>query len=179
VELDNVVMINNDNVHGNRTITGPTHTLAAGPRFIVVKYFEFDGSETLTVQYKGPDTNNSWITIPTSALRSGTPGTSMAMEGETEMYDPDSAAEPFAVSVYPNPSTQTDINVQVETLNEAPVFLRIIDFSGREVYRGEFQAQQVNEGLRVEPLEKMDDGLYILLVNQNDKVTQHRISIKN
>jgi hypothetical protein len=69
--------------------------------------------------------------------------------------------------------------VQVETLNEAPVYLRIIDFSGREVYRGEFQAQQVNQGLRVEPIEKMDDGLYILLVNQNDKVTQHRISIKN
>jgi hypothetical protein len=181
VELDNVVVVNNDGVHGNRTITGPTQTLAAGPRFIVVKYFEFDGSETLTVQYKGPDTNNLWITIPTSALRSGTPpATAMAMAGEAEMYNPDSvAADPFEVNVYPNPSTQTEINVQVETQNEAPVFLRIIDFSGREVYRGEFQAQQVNEGLRVEPLEKMDDGLYILLVNQNDQVTQHRISIKN
>lgn len=180
VEIDNVVVINNDNVHANRTITGPTHTLAAGPRFIVVKFFEFDGSETLTVQYKGPDTNNSWLTIPTNALRSGTPGTTMATAGDVEMYEPDSvAADPFMVNVYPNPSTQTDINVQVETVNEAPVYLRIIDFSGREVYRGEFQAQQVNQGLRVEPIEKMDDGLYILLVNQNDKVTQHRISIKN
>jgi hypothetical protein len=180
VELDNVVVVNNDGVHGSKTITGPTQTLTAGPKFIVVKYFEYDGSENLSVQYKGPDTNNTWVTIPTSALRSGTPGTTMAMTGETEMYEPDSlAADPFTVNIFPNPSTPSDINVQVETQDESPVLVRIIDFSGREVFSGEYHAYEVNEGLRVQPTHVMDDGIYILLVHQNDKVQQRRLSIKN
>lgn len=178
VEIDNVVAVNNDGVHGSRTITGPNQTLASGGRFIVVKFFEYDGSENLTVQYKGPDTNGAWLTIPTAALKSGSPGTSAAAESIAEEYDP-AGAEPFEVNLYPNPATQSDINVQVETVDESPVLLRIIDFSGREVFRGEYQALEVNEGLRVSPLQTMDDGIYILLVHQNEKVIQRRLSIKN
>ncbi|HYG04175.1 MAG TPA: fibronectin type III domain-containing protein, partial [Chryseosolibacter sp.] len=62
--LDNTVIVNNDGIHGNRTITSAARTLSAGPHKINLKYFEYDGTQTLIVQYYGPDTGNKWITIP-------------------------------------------------------------------------------------------------------------------
>jgi predicted esterase len=69
--LDNVMVVNNDGLHGNVTVTSSNLTLAAGPVPILARYFENTGGQTLTVQYRGPDTGNNWVNIPASALKSG------------------------------------------------------------------------------------------------------------
>jgi hypothetical protein len=61
----------------------------------------------------------------------------------------------------------------------APVQIRVIDFTGKEVYQGEFNADEVNYGVRIQPGQTMRDGIYLMQVYQNGKMTQHRISIKN
>jgi lysophospholipase L1-like esterase/predicted esterase len=71
--LNNSMIVNNDGLHGNTTVTSSEQILAAGPIPIMVQYFENTGGQSLTVQYRGPDTGNNWVSIPASALRSGTP----------------------------------------------------------------------------------------------------------
>lgn len=71
--LNDSVIVDNDGLHGNVTVTSVNLNLSAGPQLFNVKYFEATGGQTLTVQYKGPDSNNNWITIPASAYKSGIP----------------------------------------------------------------------------------------------------------
>jgi hypothetical protein len=181
LELDGTVIVNNDGIHNSRTITSAWVTLDAGPHAINVKYFEYDESQSLTVKYQGPDTENSFVSIPASALKSGNApsGARMATASEPEIAAMEEPAS--KVNIYPNPTSPSDINVQMEFKREqaAPVQIRLIDFTGKEVYQGEFNADEVNYGVKLQPGQTMRDGIYLMQVYQNGKVTQHRISIKN
>lgn len=176
IELDGAMIVNNDGVHASRTITSAAVSLSAGPHRINVKYFENDESHVLTIKYKGPDTGNTYVAIPASALRSG--NSSSTADASARMASTEAEPESI-VTVYPNPTTKEDINVQVESVEEAPVEVKVIDFTGREVYRGVFDAADVNQGVRIVPEGMMKDGIYMLMINQNNKITQRRISIKN
>jgi predicted esterase len=178
LELDGTVLVSNDGVHANRTITSTAVTLTSGPKRINVKYFEFDESHSLTVRYKGPDTGNSFLTIPASALKSGTPGGRVATEAEPVA---EQTEERTLFSVYPNPTNPGDINVTMEkeTVDNSPVQIRMIDFSGREIFVRDFQAEEVNQGVKILPAESLQNGIYLMQIKQNGKTSQHRISIKN
>jgi hypothetical protein len=182
VELNNVVVVDNNGVHGNVTKTGAITTQTSGPKRIVIKYFEYDGSETLTVYYKGPDTNETWIKIPDAAYSSrSSTSTMMASAGEAEMISiADSTADvPLVTNIYPNPTNDGNINLQVQTLSEDKVDVRLIDFTGREIYHVNIDAYTANEGIRIEPQEALLNGVYLLIVNHNGKQTQERISVRN
>jgi hypothetical protein len=175
LELDGAVLINNDGIHASRTLTSTTLTLSSGPHRINVKYFEFDESHVITVRYKGPDTGNSMVTIPSTALKSGNSvASSSAPTDDTAMRMTTTTA-----TVYPNPTTESDINVQMESEEQTPVYIKLIDFSGRQVFGGEFTAEELKQGVRVLPTEKMQNGIYLMQINQNGKITQERISIRN
>jgi len=174
LELDGTVLVNNDGIHASRSNTSPGISLTVGAKRINVKYFENDESHVLTVKYKGPDTGNSFIVIPATALKSGTSGTSIGDVPEEE-----SALAASMVTVYPNPTTQDDINLQIESGQLQPVEVKVIDFTGREVYRKVFESSEVTNGVRIMPQETMKDGMYLMLINESGKVTQRRISIKN
>ncbi|MEL7002454.1 MAG: fibronectin type III domain-containing protein [Bacteroidota bacterium] len=64
------MLVNNDGRHGAVTVTSSATNLAVGRQPITVQFFEATGAQTLTVEYRGPDTGNSWIPIPDAALRS-------------------------------------------------------------------------------------------------------------
>jgi hypothetical protein len=55
----------------------------------------------------------------------------------------------------------------------------VIDFTGKQIFAEEFDAEEVNYGIRILPREYMRDGIYLLLINHNGEVTQQRISIKH
>jgi hypothetical protein len=182
LDIDGVTIINNDGIHAARTLTSTTMTLSSGPHRINVKYFEFDESHVITVRYKGPDTGNSMVTIPATALKSGNPTTTMtATSTETQARMATST-----VTVYPNPTTENDINVQLQAddLNqveseETPVHIKVVDFSGRQVFDGQFSKEEIKRGVKILPYERMKKGIYLMLINENGKVTQERISIKD
>lgn len=69
--VDDVVVIDNDGIHGNKTMFSDTLTLTKGPHPIEVQYFDYAGAHTLTVNYKGPILTNAYRAIPDSLLRSG------------------------------------------------------------------------------------------------------------
>jgi chitodextrinase len=69
--IDDSVQIDNDGIHGNKTMFSDTLYLTQGPHPIEVQYFDYAGSHTLTVNYKGPNLANAYKAIPDSLLRSG------------------------------------------------------------------------------------------------------------
>lgn len=69
--IDDSLAIENDGVHGNVTKFSDTLTLSKGPHRLELQYFDYAGSQTLTLQYKGPDLTLGYKNIPDSLFRSG------------------------------------------------------------------------------------------------------------
>ncbi|MEQ1586682.1 MAG: T9SS type A sorting domain-containing protein [Cyclobacteriaceae bacterium] len=67
------IYLNNDYQHEVRTVAGGDIQLTAGHHRIVVLFFAYVGTQSLTVQYriKSGSTYGSWITIPPSMLKTG------------------------------------------------------------------------------------------------------------
>lgn len=72
--LDGKIIADNDGKHGNVTKTSEPIQLNAGFHTIEVQYFDYNGGQTLTVQYMGPGIGNgsNFVNIPDAALKSGT-----------------------------------------------------------------------------------------------------------
>ncbi|HTJ50291.1 MAG TPA: fibronectin type III domain-containing protein [Cyclobacteriaceae bacterium] len=172
VELDSVVVVDNNGVHESKTVTGAIQTLTAGPKAIVVRYFEFTASQTLTVKYKGPDTGNLWVTIPNSVLQSGTTPMPSAVTSNV-------TTEAAVISVYPNPSNTHSINLKINTPEESQGYITLVDLAGKPVYEGRFEAAQLREGIRIQMREDLKEGMYIIHLHQNNISQQRRISIRN
>jgi len=179
VELNGVIVVDNDGLHDNRTITGPVQNLGSGPKRIIVKYFENSGVQSLSVRYLGPDTGGSWINIPDAALRSSgaSPLLASARSADSESVEEE---EPLLnVSVYPNPTSQVEINVQAESDREGPLQVQMVDFTGRPVYQGTFLPDQLKDGVKVSPQVTLPDGVYVIIVSQNKTLQKQIVAIKN
>ncbi|MFZ6010509.1 MAG: fibronectin type III domain-containing protein [Bacteroidota bacterium] len=175
VELDGIEVLhrNDSRVPYSTPIWNCTTRIidAGGPKHIVVKYFENIGDEYLTIQYMGPDTGDEWVNIPDEALTTGAPPIL-----DTNM---ETAETPMEVTVFPNPTSQHNIGFKVITKNISPLQVRVIDLMGQEYYRGEFNAHEVTEGVRIAPEVFMADGIYLLLVEQAGDTQRKSVWITN
>jgi hypothetical protein len=174
IELDGVIVVNNDGVHASRTITSSVQNLITGPKRISVKFFEYDESHVLTVRYKGPDTDETWKIIPATALKSGdAPLSSFANTERVEL----SKNEPGYV--FPSPTTQHNINIKMESAEEALAYITITDLNGTLIFAGSYAPEKIREGFKIMPQKVMYDGIYFLQITQAKKITQQKIWIKN
>lgn len=62
--------------HAPRTSVGTAVSLAAGPHLLLALYGENTGNNRFRISYSGPDTGNTTITVPVSALCSRQPSSS-------------------------------------------------------------------------------------------------------
>jgi hypothetical protein len=176
--LDNVVVADNDGLHGTKTVTGAVQTLTTGAKIINVKYFEDTGGQNLTVRYKGPDTNEAWLVIPDAALTSGGGTSAMAMS-EAQIVDAPTAQD-LSVSVYPNPSYSSDnLSMEVIAKEEAPIHVSIVDMMGKPFYEATFESTAVSNGTQLVPTERMPKGMYVITVKQGSKVSKERVIVKD
>jgi hypothetical protein len=184
--LNNTVIVDNDGLHGNVTVTSTNQTLTSGPKLINVKFFEYTGGQNLVVQYKGPDTGNNWVNIPDSKLTSGTPpaggASQMIASGKsgsssTAKEEP-AFSENLKVNVFPNPlSSSQTITVQVEVQSQEPVQIRLMDMVGKHFYSGVFESHQVSEGATIAPRERLVNGMYLIIVNQGSKAVKEKVLV--
>ena len=87
---------------------------------------------------------------------------------------PDNGPEDsFIVSVFPNPTTQDNIQVQVETVINEPVQVRLIDPVGRDLFQGVYQPEEISRGILITAPGILNTGIYLVLVQQG-KIRQHR-----
>jgi hypothetical protein len=174
--LNNNIIVDNDGLHGNVTVTSSPQTLTNGPQFIDVKFFEYTGGQTLIVQYKGPDTRNNWINIPDAALQSGTPPSpGLAARQNTKAK----SADDVMVNIYPNPSTpEQSLNLLMVGVNNETVHVRITNMMGDIFYNGSFKAAELQGGTEVRPHKALVKGVYIFTVKDGENVIKQRLMVK-
>lgn len=171
--LDNNVLVNNDGIHEFQTETGSSTSLSAGPHRIYLQYFEYTGVDSLSVEYKGPDTGNEWMVISQDVLKSD-PSVVTAIGANPDNGPEDS----FYVSVYPNPTTPDNINVVVETVLPSPVRVRMIDPVGRNLFEGIFPAAEIMRGVSIAPTGFNNAGMYVLLIEQGRMRVREKVVIR-
>jgi hypothetical protein len=178
--LNDVVIVENDGVHGNVTVTSAVQAVSSGAQAINLKYFEYTGGQSLTVQYKGPDTGDSWQTIPNSALKSGSaPPVVAASSTEAVVVEDPSNSSTLRVSLYRNPSSADDINVNIESILDSPVQVRMLDMMGRPHYNKVYERNELQGTTRITPNSPLTNGIYILVVTQGKTVLKEKILIRN
>lgn len=178
VEIDGVMVVEHDGLHGATTIQGPFVNLAAGPRRILVKYFEYDGGQSLTIKYRGPDTGNSWVTIPASVLKSDAVVGGAASRVAEPVAIPEYGAE--RISVYPNPARPSELKVKIEEVSDAPVRVRLMDMSGRLHHDENFESETMRSGASLNVSGAIQDGLYLIVIDEgNGRINKKLVILKN
>lgn len=170
--LDDKLIVENNGVHEFNTVTSAATQLARGPHRIYLQYFEYTGVDSLLVEYNGPDTNNEWVPLSRQVLKSDE-------NVVTAIGDPDNGPEDsFIVSVYPNPTTQDNIHVMVETVLPAPVQVLLVDPVGRSLFEATFQPEEILHGISIAPPGVMNTGMYVVRVTQGRMVAREKVVIK-
>jgi hypothetical protein len=166
--LNKRLIADNNGVHDLTAKETAVQSLDATAQRITVEFFEFIDTDSVKVEYRGPDTNNEWAIIPSAALRS-----KMVIATEPEVRNS------FSINVYPNPTTQQDINIQVESNRNSPVSVRLIDPIGRVLNGGNFDAEVIREGIKISHEGRLNNGMYIIEVQQQEQLVKKKVLIKN
>lgn len=182
--INGQLLVENDGTHGNRTRTSPEVSLSSGAQEIQVRYFEYTGGQSLTVQYKGPDTGGSWVNIPNSALKSGSSmpvpnGATGASQYGSIVVLEEPGKQPFNLRLYPNPSTSDNIFVNLEPESDSPVEINLVNLVGKSYFRQTVQPADVRNGVQIRPQSSLTNGIYVVIVNQGSKLAKEKIVIRN
>lgn len=181
--VDNALAVDNDGLHGTKTITGPVLTLGKGARFINVKYFEATGGQNLTVRYKGPDTGNTWLTIPNTALRSGTNLSTSAFIAEAPIQATDARVNNnrLNMTVFPNPVHEGSevVTLELTGADNEPAHVTIVDFYGHIYCEQTLDGSLLSEPVAMYPTRALKKGLYIVTIQQKDRVVRRTLSVRD
>lgn len=165
LSLNDTLLIENDGVHNMHTITGPIQILSRGPQRLTVRYFDYVMSDTLLIEYKGPDTGREWTKIPPEVLTS---------EVITAVHEP--SMEAFDFVVFPNPATPGNINIRLYARGREPLTIDVSDMTGRKMYsRHNVDSQEL---LQVEGLHDIEPGMYVISIQQGGRILQRKVVIR-
>lgn len=164
LQLNDSLLIANDGIHNINVVTSPITILDSGPQRITLKYFDHVLSDTLLLEFKGPDSNGEWIKVPPEAF---------ASRAITSL-EPQTGAD-LDFSVYPNPISGNMIQVQFHSRFNDPVSIVILNTAGGIVYE-ELAAFQSN--IQVIPAVTMPAGFYILSVQQRQWRSNKKIVVR-
>lgn len=168
--IDGKLVVDNDGVHDFQQVTSAPVSLSAGPHRIYAQFFDYIEDESLLVEYKGPDTGGEWTVISHEVLKSDE-------SVVTAVGDDNGPEDSFRVSVYPNPTTQDNINVAVETVVPAPVRVLLVDPMGRNLFDHTFQVEELMYPVSITPPGIMNTGMYVLRVMQGRTMVTEKVMV--
>ena len=154
LSLNDSLMISNDGIHNINTVTSPVQVLDSGAHRITLKYFDYVLSDTLLVEYKGPDSNGEWAKIPPEVLVSSL----LTATGQKEH-----PAGEFNFSMYPNPVRQDRMHIQMFSASTEPVSFVMRNATGAVVYEN---IMDYDPDLDINLPDNIAPGLYIVSVSQ-------------
>ncbi len=166
--FDGQRIINHDGMHELSAAQSANRQLATGAHRITVDFFDYIETDSLGVQYRGPDTGNAWTTITTDVLKS-------AEDVITSVADP--VGGDVVLSVFPNPSRRGNINVKVETAMPAPVLIQMLDPAGRSILAETFEPSALEAGITLSPPNSLAEGIYLITATQEGRVKRARLVI--
>jgi hypothetical protein len=168
--LADQVLVNNDGVHDFKVVSSTPAAKTKGAHRITVYFFEYTGTDSLLVEYKGPDSNDQWSKIPKEKFKSA--------ESLITALDPDNGPEDsFSVDIYPNPTTQENIHLSVSTVMDDPIRIQLLDPIGKTV------TQKILDPARATDVQlatevSLRPGVYFIEVIQRHAAVRQRIVIK-
>jgi hypothetical protein len=155
--LNDSLLVSNDGIHNLTTSTGPVQVLQEGPHRITVDFFDYMQSDTLMVEYKGPDSEGLWTRIPAQALRSAI----VTSSESTELAEP--------IQVFPNPAKQV-VFISNEGVNDLNVEIKLVNSLGQVVMEGSVMNGPIELDVRA-----LDRGMYLLKIGSKDKLITKKI----
>lgn len=85
--------------------------------------------------------------------------------------------EGITLEAYPNPTDDSNINLNISTGDLAPVRVRMMDVYGRVYFEEVYTPEQLLRSIKVEASERLKQGVYIVLVEQGSQKSQRRVVI--
>jgi hypothetical protein len=171
LRIDDKLLVDNNGVHTFKVVTSTPTALSAGPHRITVDFFEYNESDSLLVEYNGPENNNQWTQIPPDVLKSS--------DQVITALDP--TMRPggrLVINVYPNPTTSENINVKMEAIIEQKSLrVELIDPMGRRIVVHQVEPGELIEGIQLLPVEKLNTGFYLIIVSQGNSTVRQRLII--
>lgn len=165
--LDDSLLIMNDGIHNLATVTAPIQLLSGGPHRITVDFFDSILSDSLSVEYKGPDTNNEWIEIPKEKLSSDVITSVEDLSQEDE----------FNFSCYPNPWSEGDLTLLFSSRRNMPVEIYVMSASGETIYSTQVNPTDNRIGILSEVINRFANGLYIVRASQGKSSLSKKLLI--
>lgn len=160
--FEDTLLINNDGIHNLATVTAPIQLLPSGFYAIGVDFFDQTLTDTLAVEYKGPDSNGEWMTIPPDKL-----STQLVTSLKEEVEDN------FDFEIFPNPVVNGRITVNFNLSSEGSFVIVSVD--GRVIYNQNF-SEGMNELVFNSSL--LADGLYFIKAIHKDGVMTKKIIVR-
>jgi hypothetical protein len=157
LRLNDTLLVNNDGIHEMKTITSEPRSLSKGPQRITVDFFDHMESDSLVVEYNGPDTNNEWVPIGRDVLKSSS----------------DAGAGKIDFSLYPNPASDGSTTVALRGASGDPFSVTIVDAMGRIVR--EYVINEIGRSSVVLSGLDVKSGFYIVTVRQNNALSSKRL----
>jgi hypothetical protein len=116
---------------------------------------------------------NKW-SAPVTVTQVGTTTTAQAGGGEELIAEEETQ---FQASVFPNPAAVENFNIQLESGDESPVGVEVVDALGRSVYRGQFESSDMTESVRLIFPKDVPNGMYFVLMRQGRKTLKQKVLI--
>lgn len=168
--LSDELLVNNDGVHDFKIVNSQIKAKTKGAYRMTVYFFEYTGTDSLLVEYKGPDTEGQWAKIPKEKLKS-------AEELVTALGPDNGPEDSFQVDVYPNPTTQENIHLAVRTVMDDPISVQLIDPIGRTLVHRVLDRAGA-EDIQLSTQGNLNPGVYFIEVIQRKAAIRQRIVIK-
>ena len=111
--------------------------------------------------------------VTTTAMVAGTQTSKLEMVPEEEVQ------EEFAISVYPNPTTPGNINLNLQGASEEPVQVVITDQMGKEIYSGTIQASDLSADQSINLPASARGGVYLLHIQQGKRQIRQKVVLQN
>ncbi|WP_456461744.1 T9SS type A sorting domain-containing protein [Reichenbachiella sp.] len=97
-------------------------------------------------------------------------------DGKTEVFTPVSVQALFnsSISIYPNPLTGHQFNIQLNQRSEQPTLVSIYDHTGKSV---SFQSIEEETSLAVSLSERLNSGVYLIFVQSGSTTFNQRLQV--
>jgi hypothetical protein len=156
--MDDSLLIVNDGIHNLATITAPVQVLSDGPHRITVDFFDNVLVDTLNVEYKGPDSQNKWISIPSYRFMSAPP------PEETDV-----SIGHLEFQMYPNPLVQRELRMLLFNSSSDAIVVRVLSETGQLIYKQIIAPLESNgrKEIVLTELHTLQNGVYFIRLEQN------------
>jgi hypothetical protein len=83
----------------------------------------------------------------------------------------------FALSVYPNPAKNGNINITITSHSTHPIEVKLVDILGKTLFTNSFTTQQTEKGVNLNVHETLGNGIYFITAVQDNHLIKKKVIV--